>query len=71
MYDTLLETLVDLVGRNRSADMIDSTEIRVHHCTIVITKVLALVDALGRLQRGLTIQLHARCLLLAFILKPR
>jgi transposase len=32
VFDALLETLVDVVKRDRSADMVDTTIIRAHHC---------------------------------------
>lgn len=41
VFDALLETLAELVSRDRSADMIDSTVVRAHHCAAGIKKVLA------------------------------
>ncbi|WP_158093567.1 IS5 family transposase, partial [Gluconobacter sp. DsW_056] len=41
VFDALLETLAELVGRDRSADMIDSTVVRAHHCAAGIKKALA------------------------------
>lgn len=38
VFDALLETLAELVGRDRSADMIDSTVVRAHHCAAGIKK---------------------------------
>ena len=38
VFDALLETLAELAGRNRSADMIDSTIVRAHHCAVGIKK---------------------------------
>ena len=32
VFDALLETLIELVKRDRSADMVDTTIIRAHHC---------------------------------------
>jgi transposase len=32
VFDALIETLVELVKRDRSADMVDTTVIRAHHC---------------------------------------
>ena len=32
VFDVLLDTLTELAGRDRSADMIDSTVVRAHHC---------------------------------------
>jgi transposase len=31
-FDALIETLVELVKRDRSADMVDTTIVRAHHC---------------------------------------
>lgn len=36
VFDALVETLTDMVGRERSADMIDSTIVRAHHCAVGI-----------------------------------
>jgi len=41
VFDALLETLAELAGRDRSADMIDSTVVRAHHCAAGIKKELA------------------------------
>lgn len=46
VFDALLETLAELAGRDRSADMIDSTILRAHHCAAGIKK------ELGRLRRS-------------------
>ncbi|MCQ8278839.1 transposase [Acetobacteraceae bacterium KSS8] len=40
IFDALLETLSELAGRNRSADMIDSMILRAHHCAAGIKKEL-------------------------------
>jgi len=40
VFDALLETLAELAGRDRSADMIDSTVVRAHHCAAGIKKEL-------------------------------
>lgn len=40
VFDALLETLAELAGRDRTADMIDSTVVRAHHCAAGIKKVL-------------------------------
>ncbi|MCO6158952.1 hypothetical protein ACFFGF_14125 [Asaia lannensis] len=41
MFDALLETLTELVGRDQSADMIDSTVAWGHHGAAGIKKVLS------------------------------
>jgi transposase len=38
VFDALLETLTDMVGRERSADMIDSTIVRAHYCAVGIKR---------------------------------
>lgn len=38
VFDALLETLAEMAGRERSADMIDSTIVRAHHCAVGIKK---------------------------------
>jgi transposase len=38
VFDALLESLAELVERERSADMIDSTIVRAHHCAVGIKK---------------------------------
>ncbi|GGC41354.1 hypothetical protein GCM10007207_28350 [Asaia siamensis] len=40
MFNALLETLAELVGRDRSADIIDGTLVREHHCAARIKKML-------------------------------
>ena len=40
VFDALLETLAELAGRDRSADMIDSTIVRARHCAAGIKKEL-------------------------------
>ena len=37
-FDAMLETLAEMAGRERSADMIDSTIVRAHHCAVGIKK---------------------------------
>jgi len=32
VFDTMLETLAEMAGRDRTADMIDSIVVRAHHC---------------------------------------
>jgi hypothetical protein len=34
VFDALLETLAEMVMRDTSADMIDSTVVRAHHCAV-------------------------------------
>jgi transposase len=41
VFDAMLETLAEMAGRDRSADMIDSTIVRAHHCAVGIKKELA------------------------------
>jgi transposase len=38
VFDAMLETLAEMAGRDRSADMIDSTVVRAHHCAVGIKK---------------------------------
>jgi transposase len=38
VFDALLETLADMVERDTSADMIDSTVVRAHHCAVGLKK---------------------------------
>jgi transposase len=38
VFDALLETLAEMAGRERSADMIDSTIVGAHHCAVGIKK---------------------------------
>lgn len=38
VFDALVETLSELVERERSADMVDSTIIRAHHCAVGIKR---------------------------------
>lgn len=46
VFDAMLETLAEMAARDRSADMIDSTIVRAHHCAVGIKK------ALGRPRRS-------------------
>lgn len=41
VFDAMLETLAEVVERDGSADMIDSTVVRAHHCAVGIKKELA------------------------------
>ncbi len=34
VFDAMLETLAEMVERDTSADMIDSTVVRAHHCAV-------------------------------------
>jgi transposase len=38
VFDAMLETLAERAGRDRRADMVDSTIIRAHHCAVGIKK---------------------------------
>jgi transposase len=38
VFDALLETLTEMVTRDTSADMIDSTVVRAHHCAVGLKK---------------------------------
>ena len=41
VFDAMLETLASVVERDASADMIDSTIVRAHHCAVGIKKGLS------------------------------
>ena len=41
VFDAMLEMLAEVVERDASADMIDSTVVRAHHCAVGIKKELA------------------------------
>lgn len=41
VFDAMLETLAEMAGRERSADMIDSTVVRAHRCAGGIKKALS------------------------------
>ena len=41
VFDALLETLTEMVARDTSADMIDSTVVRAHHCAVGIKRGLS------------------------------
>lgn len=38
VFDAMLETLAEMAGRERSADMIDSTIVRAHHCAVGVKR---------------------------------
>lgn len=38
VFDAMLETLAEMVERDTSADMIDSTVVRAHHCAVGIVE---------------------------------
>ena len=38
VFDAMLETLSEMADRDRSADMVDSTVVRAHHCAVGIKK---------------------------------
>lgn len=42
VFDAMLERLAQVVERDTSADMIDSTVVRAHHCAVGIKKELAM-----------------------------
>ena len=41
VFDAMLETLAELAGRDTTADMIDSTVVRAHHCAVGIKRGLS------------------------------
>ena len=47
VFDALLETLTEMVERDTSADMIDSTVVRAHHCAVGIKKGLSVPRGSG------------------------
>jgi transposase len=61
VFDALIETLVELVKRDRSADMVDTTIIRAHHCAAGKKGGLQDQEALGRSRGGFSTKIHARC----------
>lgn len=38
VFDAMLETLAEMAGRDATADMIDSTVVRAHHCAVGIKR---------------------------------
>jgi transposase len=60
-FDALLETLAEMVKRNTSADMIDSTVVRAHNCAVGLKKGDQEAEGLGRSRGSFTTKLHARC----------
>ncbi|MBK0024031.1 IS5 family transposase [Ochrobactrum sp. S46] len=56
----MLETLAELVERDRSTDMIDSTIVRAHHCAVGTKRVLKRSRRLAD-RVWPTTKLHARC----------
>jgi len=38
VFDAMLETLAEMAGRDGTADMIDSTVVRAHHCAVGIKR---------------------------------
>lgn len=60
VFEAILETLAEMVERDRSADMIDSTVVRAHHCAVGI-KGTQKAEALGRSRGDFTTKLHAFC----------
>ncbi len=51
----------DLVERDPSADMIDSTIVRAHHCAVGIKRGLRKPRRLARSRGGFTTKLHTHC----------
>ncbi len=41
VFDAMLETLAELAGRDATADMIDGTVVRAHHCAVGIKRGLS------------------------------
>jgi len=41
VFDAMLETLAEMAGRDGTADMIDSTIVRAHHCAVGIKRGLS------------------------------
>lgn len=66
VFDAMLESLAEMVEPDPSADKIDSTIVRAHHCAAGIIKGPQQTEApgdeaLGRSRGGFTSKLHARC----------
>ena len=61
VFEAMLETLAAVVERDTSADMIDSTVVRAHHCAVGTKKRDQEAEGLGRSRGGFTTKLHARC----------
>jgi transposase len=61
IFNAMLESLAELVKRDPSADMIDSTTVRAHHCAAGIKEGAQQTEALGKSRGGFTTKLHARC----------
>lgn len=47
VFEALIESLSELVERDRSADMVDSTVIRTHHCAVGLKKGLKIKKPSG------------------------
>lgn len=61
VFEAMLESFAEVVERNTSADMIDSTVVRAHHCAVGLKKGDQEHEALGRSRGGFTTKPHARC----------
>ena len=61
VFDAMLETLAELVARDRRADMVDSTIIRAHHCAVGIKRGLKAQRRSDVRGGGFTTKIHARC----------
>ena len=53
VFDAMLETLAELTGRDTTADMIDSTVVRAHHCAAGIKWGLSKSSRLADLEAAL------------------
>jgi hypothetical protein len=61
VFDALVETLSEFIERERSADVVDTTFTRVHHCAAGLSKGTQDQEAVGRSCGGFTTKIHARC----------
>lgn len=61
VFDAMLETFAEIAGRDGTADMIDSTVVRAHHCAVGLKKGDQETQGLGRSRGGFTTKLQARC----------
>ena len=48
VFDAMLETLAEMVERDTSADMIDSTVVRAHHCAVGLKGIRSTRGLAGR-----------------------
>ena len=63
VLEAMMETLAAVVERDVSADMIDSTVVRAHHCAVGLKKGSGIRGArpFASSRGGFTTKLHARC----------